>query len=69
MIKFILILICVQLGHSYPEGAPNTVCTSMIPQHDVVPQQCQSKYIIESDKTQYNTNEIIRSNILNKILL
>jgi hypothetical protein len=66
MIKLILILICVKLGHSYPEGAPNSVCISMMPQHDVVPQQCQPKYIIQSDKTQYNPNEIIRSNVLNK---
>ena len=67
MFKFILILICITLGYSHPDGAPNIACSSMMPQHDIVPKQCQSKYIIQSDKTEYNTNEIIRSKILNFI--
>jgi hypothetical protein len=64
MIKLILILIYVQLGHSLPGGAPDSVCTSMMPRHhDVAPKQCQSKYIIQSERSDYNTNEIIRSNL------
>jgi hypothetical protein len=67
MIKFILFFICIQLGYSYPEGAPDSVCTSMMPGHDIVPKQCQSKYIIQSEKSEYNANEIIRSRIKYKI--
>jgi hypothetical protein len=67
MIKFILFLICVKLGYSYPNGAPISVCNSMIPGHDVEPKQCQSKYIIQSSKSEYNSNEIIRSKIKHKV--
>jgi len=67
MIKFILVLICIKLGSSYPNGAPISVCTSMIPNHDVVPQQCQSKYAIQSAKSEYNSNEIIRSKIKHQV--
>jgi hypothetical protein len=62
MIKFLLFLICIKLGYSYPEGAPHSECTSMMPQHDVTPKECSSKYVIQSDKSKYNANEIIRSN-------
>jgi hypothetical protein len=67
MIKLLFFLIYIKLGCSYPQGAPNSVCTSMMPQHDVVPKQCQSKYIIQSEKSEYNPNEIIRSKMKYKI--
>ncbi|CAF1163143.1 unnamed protein product [Rotaria sp. Silwood1] len=60
MIKFILILVCIKLGYSYPEDAPNSACTSMMLHHDVVPKQCQPKYIIQSDTSEYDINDIIR---------
>ena len=69
MIKFLLFVICIKLGYSYPEGAPDIVCDSMMPNHDVPPQQCQSKYIIQSDKSEYNINETIRSNNKNIIFI
>ncbi len=69
MIKLILFLICIKFGYSYPEGAPTGVCTSMMPDHDVVPKQCESKYIIQSENSEYNTNEIIPSKIKYKIYL
>ncbi|CAF3082951.1 unnamed protein product [Rotaria sp. Silwood2] len=60
MIKFILIVACIKLGYSYPEDAQNNVCTSMMPRHDAVPKQCQSRYIIQSETSEYNINDIIR---------
>lgn len=69
MIKFILFLICIKFGHGYPEGAPSSVCISMMPQHDVTPKPCQSKYIIRSDKSEYDTNDRIRSKIKDQIQL
>lgn len=61
MIKFILILICIQLSHGYSEGTPNSACTRMTPEHDVIPKKCQPKYFIQSDKFEYDVNDIIRS--------
>jgi hypothetical protein len=69
MIKLILFLICIKFGYGYPEGAPTSICTSMMPHHDVVSKQCESKYIIQSEKSEYNTNEIIRSKIKYEIYL
>ncbi|CAF3697979.1 unnamed protein product [Rotaria sordida] len=60
MLKFILILICIKLGYSYPEDAPNSTCITMMLYHNVVPKQCQSKYIIQSETSEYNINDIIR---------
>ncbi|CAF4085300.1 unnamed protein product [Adineta steineri] len=61
MFKFIVLLsICIKYGYSYPEGAPQSVCNTMMPNHDIPIQQCQPKYIIQSDKSEYNTNDIVR---------
>lgn len=64
MIKLFLILIVINLGYGYPDGAPNDACMSMMPGHNIAPKQCQPKYIIEPEKYEYDTNGIIRSNIL-----
>ena len=62
MIKSILILfLYFQIGSSYPDGAPERVCNSMMPYHDVTPQQCHSKYVIQSNKPDFETNDIIQS--------
>ncbi|UJR28575.1 hypothetical protein I4U23_009808 [Adineta vaga] len=60
MIKFILLLICIKYGYSHPDGAPDSVCDTMMPHHNVAPKQCETKYIIQSDKSVYYPNDIIR---------
>jgi len=67
MIKFIFFLIFIKLANGYPSGAPSSVCISMMPEHDVAPKQCQSKYTIQSEKPEYDTNDIIRSKIKDQI--
>ncbi|CAF1387689.1 unnamed protein product [Rotaria magnacalcarata] len=60
MIKFIFILISIKLAYGYPDDAPNSICTVMLPHHDVSPKICQPKYIIQSDTSEYDINQIIR---------
>ncbi|CAF4463078.1 unnamed protein product [Rotaria socialis] len=64
MIKFIFILISIKLAYGYPDGAPNSICTVMLSHHDVSPKICQPKYIIQSDTSEYDINQILRSNII-----
>jgi hypothetical protein len=58
---FFFILIYIKSVHNYPTGAPALACATMTPGHGVSSQQCSSKYIIQSDKSQYNTNETVSS--------
>lgn len=55
------LLIYIKYGYNYPTGAPDDACTTMMPGHGVNSQTCSSKYTIQTDKTQYYTNETIRS--------
>ncbi len=55
------ILIYIQSTHNYPNGAPSGACPTMVPGHGVNSQQCSTKYIIQSDKSQYYTNDTILS--------
>ena len=64
MIRWIFFFsISIQLAYGFPDGAPSSACISMMPQHDVSPKQCQVKYIIEADKSEYNPQDTIRSMI------
>lgn len=63
MIKLILFSILIELANGFPDGAPNSVCMSMMPQHDVASKECQLKYVIQSDKSEYSPGDIIRSRI------
>lgn len=61
MLKFAVFLLCIQLGYGYPEGAPGSACDSMMPEHGVLSQQCQANYLIQAEKTEFNGNDVIRS--------
>lgn len=62
MIKLLLLLVlCAQLAHGYHEGAPDSACEDMTPHHDVQPQRCEAKYIVQAKKTSYRPGEPIRS--------
>jgi hypothetical protein len=63
LIYSLAFIICVgiDVGNSYPSGAPPDICGSMMPKHTggaVLP--CQGQYIIEADKLTYGTNDSIR---------
>ena len=62
MIRFLLVLICINYGYGYPEGAPTEICDTMMPNHHVAPKQCENKYIIETDKSEYYPDDVVRSN-------
>jgi hypothetical protein len=55
------IVIYIKSTYHYPTGAPNSACATMTPQHGVSSQACSANYIIQSDKTQYYTNDTIHS--------
>jgi hypothetical protein len=55
------VLIYIKSTYHYPTGAPTQACTTMIPGHNVSSQACSANYIIQADKTQYYTNDTVRS--------
>ena len=61
MFKIILILVCVTYGEGYSNGAMNNLCTSISSQHNVIPERCKFNYIIHSETSEYNANDLIRS--------
>ncbi|CAF3874465.1 unnamed protein product [Rotaria sp. Silwood2] len=56
----VFVLTSIKPGHSNPGGAPVRVCASMIPNHgNTAPQQCSSKYTVESDKSEYYASDTV----------
>ncbi|CAF1256178.1 unnamed protein product [Adineta ricciae] len=53
-------LISIKYGYNYPTGAPNYACQTMTPGHGYASQACSSNYTIQSDKLQYDVNDVVR---------
>jgi len=60
-LSIVILLILIKYAGSRGTGAPNTACDSMTPGHDVSSQTCSSSYVIQSDKSQYYSNETVLS--------
>ena len=57
-----IVLIFVQHGESRSNDIPISSCQTMNPEHRTISSQpCSSKYIIQSDKSEFYTNETVRS--------
>jgi len=57
----ILILQCVQISYTYPNGAPSSQCRSLSPSHsENTAQQSPSPYIIKIDKTSVKGGQPVR---------
>ncbi|CAF4179558.1 unnamed protein product [Rotaria sp. Silwood2] len=58
---FILLVIeCARIVQCYPNGAPSSTCGSMMPSHETNSMSCQSNYVIEATKYQYNSDDSIQ---------
>ncbi|CAF3089078.1 unnamed protein product [Rotaria sp. Silwood2] len=58
---FILLVIeCARIVQCYPNGAPSSTCGSMMPSHGTNSMSCQSNYVIEATKYQYNSDDSIQ---------
>lgn len=44
-----------------PDGAPNSACSNMLPNHGGSSQTCSSIYAIEADKSSFGINEAVQS--------
>lgn len=66
-LSIVILLILIKYVSSHSMGAPNTVCDSMTPGHTGVSSQaCSSNYTIQSDKSQYYSNETVRSKYIDR---
>ena len=61
MIKSLIVLLWISLVYGFETGVPEGACNSMTPDHGVALQKCHPNYIMESDKTDFNPGESIRS--------
>lgn len=60
MYQLFLILIYAKSAYTHSLGAPNDVCGTMMPGHGPNSQACSTNYLIQTDKTQYYSNETIQ---------
>jgi len=59
LIGFVGLLYSAQLGNSYSGGAPDAVCSTMIPGHSVSPQKGPSPYTIKLSSTNVKGGETV----------
>lgn len=65
--SILILLILFNYANTSPDGAPAGACSSMTPGHiNVFSQACSSNYIIQADKTEYYSNDTVRSKYIDR---
>ena len=60
---FVMVLLFAVVA-AYPDGAPLSVCDSMMPKHGAAPQKSRSPYTITLNATTYSPKDVINGNVL-----